>query len=169
MASSRVRLRSLLLLVLLPLATLLSGCSYSFKGSLPPHLRTIAIPVMENRTPEFGVAEDLSQRVYDRMLQDGLLRVGAEDSASSRLDMILLDIRELEQDVDATQGTTRVRLTIKIKASFIDQIEERELWNKTLSEWGDYSPTGSPTREDALDEAVSKLVESINQQMLSDW
>ena len=158
-----------LLLALLLLSLLQQSCSYSFKGSLPPHLRTVALPVMENRTPEFGITEDLSQRIYDRMLQDGLLRMASEETADSRLDLVLVELREQEQDIDPEEGTTRVRLTLRVKASFTDVVESRELWSKTLSEWGDYSPTGSPTREEALDTAVSKLVESINQQLLADW
>jgi hypothetical protein len=156
------------LLLTLCLSLLLS-CSYSFKGSLPPHLKTVDIPAMENRTPEYGVAEDLDRRLYERMLQDGLLRIASAEQASSRLSLVLLEVREVEQDIDEEQSTTRVRLTLKVKAEFFDLIEDRSLWVKTISEWGDYSPTGSPDRDEALDTAVDKLVESINQQMLADW
>ena len=44
----------LLFLLLLCIA---SGCGiYSVKGSMAPHLKTVAIPLFENRTAEFRVA-----------------------------------------------------------------------------------------------------------------
>ena len=46
---------------------ILCSCSfYSMSGSIPPHIKTIAIPLIENETSEFGIAEDIT---------DGLLKV----------------------------------------------------------------------------------------------
>ncbi len=40
---------------------LVESCGfYSLSGSLPPHIKTISIPMVENETAEFGIAENIS-------------------------------------------------------------------------------------------------------------
>ncbi|UCE05762.1 MAG: hypothetical protein JSW07_19560, partial [bacterium] len=44
---------------------------YSFSGSsLPSHIRTIAVPMFENRTTEFGVREDITDALINEFTQD---------------------------------------------------------------------------------------------------
>jgi outer membrane lipopolysaccharide assembly protein LptE/RlpB len=157
------------LILLLLLAPLLGGCAYSFKGSLPPHLRTVAIPPIENRTAEFGVAEELTELVLARFLRDGLLKVSGEESADSRLDLAFTQISEAPFAYTSEEQTTQVRLTIRLQAEFWDRVENRSLWKKDFSEWGTYDPNGTPTRSDAIAEAAGRLVEAINQQLVADW
>ena len=44
-------------------AVLLAGCGYSTRGSLPDHIRTVAVPMFKNRTLEPGVDDVLAQRM----------------------------------------------------------------------------------------------------------
>lgn len=150
------------------LVLLLGGCAYSLKGTLPPHLKTIAIPLVENRTAETGIAETLTDLLTDRFLAEGLLSVTALENADSRLDARLLSVAEkVEQFTDQDQ-VTGIRVTLKVDVSFVDLVQTRELWKASFSEWGTYDPAGE-TREDAIGRAVDKLVLSINQKMLADW
>jgi hypothetical protein len=160
------RLRVPLLLILL--AAVCAGCAYSLKGTLPPHLKTIAIPLVENRTAEAGIAETLTDLLTDRFLAEGLLGVTALENANSRLDARLLSVSEkVEQFTDQDQ-VTGIRVTLKVDVTFVDLVEQKDLWKASFSEWGTYDPAGE-TREDAIGRAVDKLVLSINQKMLADW
>jgi hypothetical protein len=50
---------------------LLSGClKYSFKGALPSYLKTIAIPLFEDRSRWLGLQEELTLGVVDAFVQD---------------------------------------------------------------------------------------------------
>ncbi len=158
-----------LVLGLLLVLGLCAACSYSFKGSLPPHLRTVAIPPIVNETAEFGVAEDLGELVLARFLRDGLLRVTDEERADSRLVLSFKQISEAPFAYSQDEVTSQVRLTIRLHGEFMDRVEDRELWQKDFSEWGTYDPNGTPTRADAIAEAARKLVEAINQQLVADW
>ena len=146
-----------------------AGCSYSFKGTLPPHLKTVAIPPIANQTAEFGVAEELTDLVLARFLRDGLLKVTDEAGADSRLDLAFVQISEAPFAYNDQEQTSLVRLTIRLQAEFWDRVEERSLWKRDFSEWGTYDPSGSPTRSDAIAEAAGRLVEAINQQLVADW
>jgi len=159
----------LLVMGLMAALALCGACSYSFKGSLPPHLRTVAIPAIVNETAEFGVAEDLGELVMARFMRDGLLRVTDEGRADSRLVLSFTQISEAPFAYNQDEVTSQVRLTIRLRGEFLDRVEDRQLWQKDFSEWGTYDPNGSPTRADAIAEAARKLVEAINQQLVADW
>jgi len=156
-------------LLALSLALLLGACSYSFKGSLPPHLKTVSIPPIGNTTAEFGVAEDLTDLVLARFLRDGLLRVTDEAASDSRLVLTFTQIGEAPFAYGADERTTQVRLTIRLKAEFWDKVEDRSLWSREFSEWATFDPNGTPTRAEAVTVAAGKLVEAINQQLVADW
>lgn len=146
---------------------LLAGC-YSFKGSLPPHLKSVAIPLMENETAEIGLAEEIGQLVIERFLSDGLLKVSSLEAADAVLHLTLKRIVESAADFDQGETVTRVKVTVSVAGRFEDLVEDRERWAKTFQEWGDFDPD-TETRDDAIDEAVEKIVQSINAQLLSEW
>jgi hypothetical protein len=57
------------------LLCLLCGC-YSFRGSsLPSHIKTLEIPVVENRTLEVVLIEELTTALTDRFVADNRLKV----------------------------------------------------------------------------------------------
>ena len=35
-------------------------------GSIPPHIKSIAIPLMDNQTAEFGLAEDITDGIIEQ-------------------------------------------------------------------------------------------------------
>lgn len=166
MASESRRAARLAPLALLALL-LLAGC-YSFKGSLPPHLKTVAIPLMENETSEIGVAEEITDLVVERFLADGLLKVGTLEAADGVLHLTLTGILEATSDYTADETVTKIKVTVKVKAVFEDLVEGRERWTRSFSEWGEYEPD-SESRADAVREAVAKFVEAVNNQLLSEW
>ena len=66
---------------------LVIACScgfYSLSGSLPPHIRTISIPMVENETAEFGIAENISDGIQSRFNDEGILKI-FNDNADSVL------------------------------------------------------------------------------------
>ncbi len=147
---------------------LLGACTYSFKGSLPPHLKTVSIPLMENSTPEYGIAEELTDLLIERFLREGLLRVADDETADSRLVTTLRAIDETPFDYDEEEQVRLIKVSIKIFAEFEDLVEGRVLWKGNFSEWGSYNPEEGG-REDAVAEAVEKLVLALGQKLLSDW
>jgi hypothetical protein len=151
--------------LLLPL--LLIGC-YSFKGSLPPHLKTVAIPQMENATAEIGLAEEITDLVLERFLSEGLLRVTSDEQADAVLRLTLSAISESAFDYDADEAVRRIKVTLQVKGVFEDRVEARERWSRSFTEWGDYEPD-TESREDAIRDAVEKLVLAVNQQLLAEW
>ncbi len=154
--------------VFVALLLLCGACAYSFRGTLPPHLDSIAIPLMENRTPEAGITEDLTDLLREEFLQEGLFKVSSLERADCRLDATLLSVSERADNFTDEDVVTNIRLSLRVEVHFVDLVEDRELWVDTFNEFGLFDPD-SETRDDAIDEAVEKLVQKINQRILSDW
>jgi len=44
-------------------ACLAAGCGYSFRGNLPAHIKTVAVPVFQNRTQVAGLENTITSAV----------------------------------------------------------------------------------------------------------
>ena len=64
------------IVILIYFIIIIQSCGfYSLSGSLPPHIKTISIPMVENETAEFGIAENISDGIQERFNDEGILRV----------------------------------------------------------------------------------------------
>jgi outer membrane lipopolysaccharide assembly protein LptE/RlpB len=57
------------------LAVGLAGCGYSFRGNLPDHIKTVAVPMFTNKTTEPGIENLLTSAVVEAYASNGRLRV----------------------------------------------------------------------------------------------
>ena len=66
--------------------TIIGGCGfYSMAGSIPPHIKSIAIPLLENQTAEYGISEDITDNLLDKFTEENILSVVDIDYADSIL------------------------------------------------------------------------------------
>ena len=77
-----IRLAGRALAVLL-VTLLLAGCGYSTKGSLPDHIKTVAVPIFKNRTLEPGVESAITSGVVTAFSNGGRLKVVPVDEADA--------------------------------------------------------------------------------------
>ncbi len=75
-----------LALGLVLLAAALAGCGYSFRGNLPDHIQTVAIPVFANKTGEPAVENFLTSAVVEAFSTNGRLRVVPREDADAILE-----------------------------------------------------------------------------------
>ena len=60
-------------LIIISCLTFISCGFYSLAGSIPPHIKSISIPLMENQTAEFGLAESITDGILDQFNEVGIL------------------------------------------------------------------------------------------------
>ncbi|RKY83165.1 hypothetical protein DRP98_07780, partial [candidate division KSB1 bacterium] len=67
------------------LLLLLGGCAYySFSGNtLPSYIKTVAIPLFEDQTSEFGIKEKLTDALISEFTRDNTLKISSQDEADS--------------------------------------------------------------------------------------
>ena len=54
-------------------------------GSIPPHIKSIAIPLMDNQTAEFGLSESITDGIIEQFNEAGILSITDERDAHSIL------------------------------------------------------------------------------------
>ncbi len=155
-----LRLRSLLLLLLLPAA----GCGvYSFTGAAIPG-KSINIHVLENRaryiSPQLTAA--LTEKIRARILsQTGLAPVNNE-SAEYDLAGAVSTYEVTVTNVQNTQQATTNRLTIAVAMTFKNKTTPKGDFQQTFTRFADFGATQS------LQSVEARLIEDIGTQLADD-
>ena len=148
---------------------------YSFSGSaLPSHIRTVAIPMFENKTSEFGVREDMTDALIIKFTQDNTLKVSDRRSADSIVLGSIINIREQAGAYTANERVNEIRVYVSVQAKFEDIKKRKVIWEESITQWGTYNPDApvgeeGTTRQDGINEAVEKIVEDIFNKTVSGW
>jgi outer membrane lipopolysaccharide assembly protein LptE/RlpB len=146
-----MRRSACLLAVLTLLAT---ACGYSFRGSLPPHIRTIAIPLFVNRTQEPAVEGVVTQGVVEAFSNSGQLQVVERSKADVILEGEVVGYQVSATSFNAAQNITEYRLHITLNLQLRDVKANRLAWRRErLQEKADFTVPGQQavllSREDA--------------------
>jgi hypothetical protein len=155
------------------LATVLSGCPYSFTGaSVPSHLKTIAIPLVDDQSGfgEAGLREKFTTALTNLFISDNSLSVADRSTADAILEGAIMSVRDAPSAVGQGEQVRQRRVTVTAKFVLKDMKFRRTMWEKTLSNWGDYDSGGGPSQQEAgLQEAIRKLSEDVLLETVSGW
>jgi hypothetical protein len=92
-------------IVLCPWLFLLMHCGfYSFSGStLPPDIKTVYIPLFENKTPEFGVDQRITDLLVAAVTKDNTLKIAGAQTADARVLGTLMQIEDRAGQYDQNE------------------------------------------------------------------
>lgn len=148
-------------------------CFYSFTGaSVPPHLKSIAIPVADDRSgsAEAGLRELLTQKLIQKFIDDNSLQVVDRVNANSILETSIVSFNDAPAIVSAGETIASRRITIGIKASYRDLVKKITVFDKVFTNYANYPATGSLNdRNRAIEEIIEKTTEDILLETVSGW
>ena len=166
----RVLLIPLLILLWLPGC---AGCPYSFTGaSVPPHLKTIAIPIVEDQSGygDPALRDQFSQQLLQRFVNDNTLQPADRSSADAIVEGVITAVRDAPAVVEGGDQVAKRRISITAHVIFRDLRLRKKVWEKDFSQWGDYSSGGGLTqRNEGIAEAVRKITEDILNETVAGW
>lgn len=150
------------------------GCgSYSFTGaSVPEHLKTIAIPVAEDKSPAAipGLRELLTDNLIRKFISDNSLQVTERSTADATLESVITSVTDAPAIVSAGEEITSRRLTINVKVVYKDLVQRKTIFENTFTNHGDYVPgEATNNRDNAIATAVDKISEDILLAVVSGW
>jgi hypothetical protein len=150
------------------------GCgSYSFTGaSVPPHLKTIAIPIADDKSPAAipGLRELLTDNLIQKFISDNSLQVTERSTANATLECVITLVTDAPAIVSAGEQISSRRLTINVKVIYKDLVQKKTIFENNFSNHGDYVPGEAVNnRDDAIAIAVDKLSEDILLAVVSGW
>lgn len=125
------------------MALVLAGCGYSFRGSLPPHIRTVAVLVLENRTQEPGVESLITSALVEAIVSSGRLRLVRAEEADAVLSGSVVGYTIESLAFDGRANVTQYRLRIALNLTLRDVRKEENLWKEDgVQERADFTVPG---------------------------
>jgi len=124
-------------------ALILGGCGYSLRGSLPGHIKTVAVPVFKNRTSEPGVETMLTGAVVDAFSTNGRLTVVGAEKADSILEGEVTGYQVLSIAYDPKANVQQYRLVVTMNLRFRDVKRDEMIFEQqNLQERSDFRTLG---------------------------
>lgn len=172
---------------------IMAGCTYySMAGSIPPHIKSIAIPLVNNQTAEFGVAEEITDNIIEVFNEENILRITNEDGADSILKGTIVSINDAPYTFNSSEAVSEYRITISMEITWFDVENKVDLLKKRYSGWGAYGLSGDintdgidndgdgnideedddeygEPREFARKAAITKIAEDVVNNILTAW
>ena len=150
-----------------------TGCPYSFSGaSVPPHLKTVAIPFTEDKsgTGEPGLTDAFTQKLTQKFIDDNNLKIADRASADAVIESAIVSLTDAPAIVTSGENVTSRRVTISVQVSYKDLVKKKTVFEKQFSNYGDYPPDlGRTGRDAAIKIAIDKITDDILLDTVSGW
>jgi hypothetical protein len=152
-----------------------SGCAYTASPALlPQHLKTVAIPVFENATPEAQLEQQITTAVVAAFVRDNHLKIVDEKSANAVIRGKVTQYRNAVFGFTNASTATQYRVTVGVQVTFKDLVKNRELWSDEIVKSVIYYVQQVPdhpaqTELDGRQEAVAKLADEILSRSVEGW
>jgi len=152
---------------------LIAGCAYSFTGaSVPPHLSTLAIPLVDDQSGygEPGLREVFTRQLNDLFINDNSFQITDRASADAVLEGVITRVTDAPAAVGGEEQVRTRRVTVTVRFKFEDKKLRKTVWEKTFSNWGDYTSVTAQSQVQAgLEEAMRKVSEDVLLETVSGW
>jgi len=144
---------------------LFCSCSfYSFKGSLPAHIKSVVISPIINNTYEYNVSTHLEEKLTNMLLIENILDIISFENADSKLDIKIKSIVDKPNvfSIDNATGYEIVnerKISIQVEMKWVDLANSEDIVYKIISEWSIYN-LGLDIGNDLLDNDLDGLIDS---------
>ena len=171
----------------------LVGCSYySMAGSIPANINNVYIPLIQNDTVEFEIAENLTSKITQEIAIQNILKISDNEKSDSSILGVISNANDGPFSFDSNEQVDEYRFTINVQIIWVDNENEKNLIEKTFTGFGNYSINNDPSsdgidndndgildendddefgdsRELAINIAINKIASDIVNSILSTW
>jgi hypothetical protein len=150
-------------------ALMLGGCGvYSFSGSMSSGLESVAVPVFENESVEYGIAEDLTSGIIERFVSDNTLKVIPRSKADAVIDGVILRYERVAYTYNENDEVQEYKVNIVAKVR-LNKSDGGLVWeDESLSGYGIYKADGE-SEEEGKSRAIARIAEDIVNRTVKDW
>lgn len=107
------------------------ACGYSFRGSLPQNIQTVAIPIFANRTAEPAVENTITRAIVEAFSTNGRLRVVTPERADSILEGEITAYELQSVAFDPSANVRQYRLIVTMNLRFRNVRENTVVFQRT--------------------------------------
>ena len=145
------------------------GCTpYSFSGGRTALVATVAVPLFENQTTEFGLAESLTRGVIDGFVQDNQIKVVDQPQAEAVLTGRIVEYRRKAYTFDETDQVKEYIVEIWVTAELTKTTRSEKVWSvERFRAFGTYA--AEEEEQIGQTKAISKLAEDLLNRTIKSW
>jgi len=137
------------------LAAAIAGCGYSFRGNLPEHIQTVAVPVFANKTGEPRIESLLTNGVVEAFSTNGRLRVVRREDADAVLEGEVTGYSVQSISYDSQANVRQYRLTVTLNLKLLDMKKNAVLFEEhSLSEKADFQVMNAVSQTISVEETA---------------
>ena len=162
--NNKIGINFILLLIFISLS-----CGvYTLNPKGKSDISTVAVERFTNTTPEFGLADRMTDDVIDALIADGNLNVVSIENADAVLtgELVRYERKPYEYTENDVVTTYSVVMDFNIVLKKADS--DTEIWKERISQTGTYL-VDSETEEDGQQKAIGFLVEAIINKTTKSW
>lgn len=147
-----------------------SECSpYSFSGGRTALVQSVTVPIFENRTTEFGLAETITGGIIDGFIEDNQIKVLDQSSAESILTGSIVEYKQGSYTFDETDRVTEYIVEIWVDAELKKLEGDVGVWKaERMRGFGVYK-ADSEDEQAGQARAIEKLSEDILNRTIKSW
>ena len=120
-----------------------TGCGYSFRGNLPAHIKTVAVPMFKNKTDAAGLENSITSAVISAFSNGGRLRVVPVEHADSVLEGEIVGYQLDGAGFDRNANVQAYHLRVVLNVALRDVRQNKLLWQETgLTQTSDFQVQG---------------------------
>lgn len=155
--------------------TQLTGClGYRVGGQLPPGIRSIFVPTIENHSDQPLLETVTTSAIIENIQSDGRLDITERESADAILEVRITSSESapVRYDRQATVTATEYRLTLMAEVTLTRRADRQALMDRRqVSGWVDFTTTGDlpAARRAASFEAAQELGRQIVRTVVEYW
>ena len=115
---------------------------YSLAGSIPPHIKSVSVPLVNNQTSDFTISEDLTDAIILQLNESGILSIQNAGEAHSTLKGTIKKITDGPYSFNKNESISEYRYKIDVKIEWYDNTKSKNIIDKNYSGFGAYGLSG---------------------------
>jgi TolB-like protein len=129
----------------------------------------VAVPLFENQTPEFGLAENLTQGVITGFMDDNQIKVVDTRTAEAVLSGRIVDYKRKAYTFDETDQVSEYMVEISVSAELVKRATPDTVWTMDRTRGsGIYTAEGEEEKQ-GQERAIAKIAEDILNRTIRSW
>lgn len=145
------------------------GCGvYTFNPKGKATLSSLAVQRFENRTPEYGLTDRITDDIIDAFIADGTFKILPSDAAESLLEGVLVRYQRKPYTYDQSDQVQEYKVEMDFEIILRKTEDDSQIWSERLNQIAIYDVI-TETEEDAQKKVILLLIEDIINKTTRSW
>jgi len=164
-----MRYRLILTFGLLVFLAGILGCGvYTFNPKGKATLSSLSVQRFENRTPEYGLTDRITDDIIDAFIADGTFKILPSDAAESLLEGVLVRYQRKPYTYDQSDQVLEYKVEMDFEITLKKSDDDSQIWSERLNQIAIYDVV-EETEEDAQQKVILLLIEDIINKTTRSW